>query len=262
MREVSHFLLELKNGSESRGDVVCGIPHSAPENEVGAGSDLDPPPSGLPISLDPLQSASPDTKVGDNTFYKRRTAVIDGILRASFSLGFILLVTSLLHAECFGSARYISYAGMCGCSIYQTLLHRCIRPPKLIFLTPLTSRLVFRGVGNFCLTRPWKRSRLPKTRPRKATGCSWQGAFTRPRYTWKSSAPSTLSAQVLVCSRLANFSACGSGSWLSCGKDQSCRAQTPLLRGSWLKTACPQHKASNLACVLLPAGVGSLAWCP
>ena len=83
MREVSHFLLELKNGSESRGDVVCGIPHSAPENEVGAGSDLDPPPSGTPISLDPLQSASPDTKVGDNTFYKRRTAVIDGILRAS-----------------------------------------------------------------------------------------------------------------------------------------------------------------------------------
>lgn len=64
MREVSHFLLELKNGSESRGDVVCGIPHSAPENEVGAGSDLDPPPSATPISLDPLQSASPDTKVG------------------------------------------------------------------------------------------------------------------------------------------------------------------------------------------------------
>ena len=151
---------------------------------------------------------------------------------------------------------------MCGCSIHQTLLHRCVRPPKLIFLTPLTSRLVFRGVGNFCLTRPWKRSRLPKTRPRKATGCSWQGAFTRPRYTWKSSAPSTLSAQVLVCSRLANFSACVSSSWLSCGKDQSCRAQTPLLRGSWLKAACSQRKASDLAFVLLPAGVGSLAWCP
>lgn len=64
MREVSHFLLELKNGSESRGDVVCKIPHSAPGNEVGAGSDLDPPPSATPISLDPLQSASPETKVG------------------------------------------------------------------------------------------------------------------------------------------------------------------------------------------------------
>ena len=64
MREVSHFLLELKNGSESRGDVVCGIPHSAPENEVGAGSDFDSPLSATPISLDPLQSASPDTKVG------------------------------------------------------------------------------------------------------------------------------------------------------------------------------------------------------
>lgn len=71
MREVSHFLLELKNGSESRGDVVCEIPHSAPENEVGAGSDLGPPPPATPISLDPLQSASPDTKV-------RIVRIIDG----------------------------------------------------------------------------------------------------------------------------------------------------------------------------------------
>lgn len=62
MREVSHFLSELKNGSESRaGDVACGIPHSAPAHEVGAGSDVDPPPSATP--LDPLQKASPDTKV-------------------------------------------------------------------------------------------------------------------------------------------------------------------------------------------------------
>lgn len=70
MREVSHFLLELKNGSESRGDVVCGIPHSAPENEVGAESDLDAPPSAAPDSLDPLQSASPDTKVGTVLTYR------------------------------------------------------------------------------------------------------------------------------------------------------------------------------------------------
>eukprot|EP00903_Cladosiphon_okamuranus_P012731 g11902.t1 len=75
MREVSHFLLELKNGSESRGDVVCGIPHSAPENEVGAGSDLDPPPSATPISLDPLQSASPNTKGG-------RQLLLDAALEA------------------------------------------------------------------------------------------------------------------------------------------------------------------------------------
>ena len=63
MREVSHFLSELKNGSESRaGDVACEIPHSAPAHEVGAGSDLDPPASSTP--LDPLQKGSPETKVG------------------------------------------------------------------------------------------------------------------------------------------------------------------------------------------------------
>lgn len=63
MREVSHFLLELKNGSESRGDGICEIPHAAPANEIGAGSDVNPHPSSTPLSLDPLQSASPETKV-------------------------------------------------------------------------------------------------------------------------------------------------------------------------------------------------------
>lgn len=69
MREVSHFLLELKNGSESRGDGICGIPHAAPANEIGAGSDLNPLPSSTPLSLDPLQSASPETKVSYHTLF-------------------------------------------------------------------------------------------------------------------------------------------------------------------------------------------------
>ncbi|CAM9740853.1 unnamed protein product [Scytosiphon promiscuus] len=75
MREVSHFLLELKNGSESRGDGICGIPHAAPANEIGAGSDLGPHPSSTPLSMDPLQSASPETKGG-------RQLLLDAALEA------------------------------------------------------------------------------------------------------------------------------------------------------------------------------------
>lgn len=61
MREVSHFLLELKNGSGSRD--VCEIPPAVPENEVvpGSGSEAAAPPAS--ISLDPLQSASPEARV-------------------------------------------------------------------------------------------------------------------------------------------------------------------------------------------------------
>ncbi len=90
MREVSHFLSELKNGSESRaGDVACEIPHSAPAHEVGAGSDVDPPPSATP--LDPLQKASPDTKVGG-----RHTTVL---------------------LCCWGRTRYLSLAILRRCSM-------------------------------------------------------------------------------------------------------------------------------------------------
>lgn len=68
MREVSHFLLKLKNGSESRD--VSDIPPTVPENEVVSGSehaDSAPPPP--PASLDPLESASAETKVAINTWY-------------------------------------------------------------------------------------------------------------------------------------------------------------------------------------------------
>lgn len=61
MREVSHFLLELKNCSESRD--VCDIPPSVPEHEVVAGTGAEPVLPAKPISLDPLQSASPETRV-------------------------------------------------------------------------------------------------------------------------------------------------------------------------------------------------------
>ncbi|CBJ27498.1 Ca2+/calmodulin-dependent protein kinase, EF-Hand protein superfamily [Ectocarpus siliculosus] len=75
MREVNHFLLELKNGSESRGEgVICEIPHSAPANEVRAGSGLGPS-SAENTGLDPLQSASPDTKGG-------RQLLLDAALEA------------------------------------------------------------------------------------------------------------------------------------------------------------------------------------
>lgn len=60
MREVSHFLLELRNGSESRD--VHEIPPSLPENEVVGGSSSEPA-GPAPLSMDPLQSASPETRV-------------------------------------------------------------------------------------------------------------------------------------------------------------------------------------------------------
>lgn len=70
MREVSHFLLERKKSSQSRGDGFCEIPHSAPANSVGVGSDVDPPQSSTPTSsLDPLQSASAETQVTPKTPY-------------------------------------------------------------------------------------------------------------------------------------------------------------------------------------------------
>lgn len=173
MREVSHFLLELKNGSESRGDVVCGIPHSAPENEVGAGSGLDSPQSATPNGLDPLQSASSDTKVG-----------IVGVVDKTAAVRILLLVEfyqcnlSAARRDLFGPSEVHFDAGTCGCFKHEA------RASKIMFWNTPNPAIIFsREVGNFCWMRPWKRSRLPRTRTQKAIDCLWQGAFTRPRYT-------------------------------------------------------------------------------
>lgn len=75
MREVSHFLLELRNGSESR--EVHEIPPSVPENE--ALPDPDPLAShhlpSMPASVDPLQSASPATRVSGSATRAYRNEV-------------------------------------------------------------------------------------------------------------------------------------------------------------------------------------------
>lgn len=61
MREVSHFLFELRNVSESRDN--CEVPRAVPRSEPVSSPSLDPAPPAPPLSLDPLQSASPETKV-------------------------------------------------------------------------------------------------------------------------------------------------------------------------------------------------------
>lgn len=69
MREVSHFLLERRNGSESR-EVVHDIPFATPENKTMP--DADPPaphpPPVPPAGVDPFEAASPATKASADTF--------------------------------------------------------------------------------------------------------------------------------------------------------------------------------------------------
>ena len=61
MREVSHFLLELRNTNESRD--ACEVPRVVPRSEPVSSPSSDPAPPVPPLNLDPLQSASPETKV-------------------------------------------------------------------------------------------------------------------------------------------------------------------------------------------------------
>lgn len=61
MREVSHFLSELKNESKSRdvSEISSSVTKDEPLSRAGSNLALGPGPA----SLDPLQSASPEARV-------------------------------------------------------------------------------------------------------------------------------------------------------------------------------------------------------